>query len=89
MNQSTKKFALCVDNKDYEASLVLWKIYRILTDPDPRTVKDGLIRIVDESGEDYLYHRSHFILVDLPASARKKIRAFQNCAVRQDTSRLR
>ena len=78
MKQSIKEFALCVDNTDYEASLVLGKIYRILPDPDSRTVKDGLIRIVDESGEDYLYHRRYFILVDLPASARKKIRALQN-----------
>ena len=78
MKQSTKEFALCIDNKDYEASLVLGKIYRILADSDPRAIKDGLIRVVDESGEDYLYHRSHFVLVDLPASARKKIRALQN-----------
>ena len=75
MKQSKKQFALCIDNKDYEVSLVLGKVYRILPDPDPRTGKDGLIRVVDESGEDYLYHKSHFAFVDFPPAVTKKILA--------------
>ena len=46
MTQSTKGFALCIDNKNDEASLVFGKIYRILVDSDPRIIKDGLIRVV-------------------------------------------
>jgi hypothetical protein len=60
MKVQTKSFALCVDNADYQASLILAKVYRVL--PDPRAAKDDLVRIVDESGEDYLYHRDHFVL---------------------------
>ena len=73
MKQSTKEFALCIDGSDYKASLILGKVYRVL--PDPRAAKDGLVRIVDESGEDYLYDESHFVFVDFPAAVRKKILA--------------
>lgn len=48
MKQLTKQFALCIDNSNYEASLIRGKVYRIL--PDPRAAKDGLVRLVDESG---------------------------------------
>ena len=52
MKAQAKSFALCIDNSDYRASLILGKVYRIL--PDPVAAKDGLVRIVDESGEGYL-----------------------------------
>ena len=64
MNEYKKHFAICVDNTDYEASLILRKIYEII--PDEMGNKDDLLRIVDESGEDYLYHNSCFIAVDFP-----------------------
>ena len=76
MKQPAKKFALCIDNADYEASLILGKVYPIL--PDARAAKDGLVRIVDESGEDYLYDKSNFVFVDFPTAVRKKILALQN-----------
>jgi hypothetical protein len=78
MKQPPKPFALCVDNNEYEASLVLGKVYRIL--PDAKAAKDDLIRIVDESGEDYLYHKSHFVFVDFPKAVAKKILALQPTA---------
>jgi len=78
MKPRTKPFALCVDNTDYKASLIPGKVYRIL--PDPRATKDDLVRIVDESGEDYLYHKSHFVFVDFPPAVKKKIRALENGA---------
>ena len=53
MKAHTKPFALCIDNGDYQASLIPGKVYRIL--PDPWAAKDDLVGIVDESGEDYLY----------------------------------
>lgn len=59
-----KRFAICVDNTDYEASLILRKIYEVI--PDDLGAQNDLLRIVDESGEDYLYHHSHFVLVDFP-----------------------
>ena len=75
MKRVTKRFALCIDNADYEVSLIPGKVYRIL--PDLKAIKDDLIRIVDESGEDYLYHKSHFVFVDFPKAVRKKILALQ------------
>ena len=71
-------FALCVDNTDYKASLVPGKIYRILK--DAKGSKDDLIRVVDESGEDYLYHKSLFVLVDLPRTLAKKLIAIEKAA---------
>ena len=75
MRQPTKPFALCVDNADYKASLILGKVYRIT--PDPEAAKDDLVRIVDESGEDYLYHKTHFVFVDFPRAIAKKIRSLE------------
>ena len=70
-NEKSKPFAICLDNSGYEASLIPGKVYRILPDPDGE--KDDLIRIIDESGEDYLFDKSDFILVDLPASVEAKL----------------
>jgi hypothetical protein len=56
---------VCVDNSDYPASLELHKIYRVL--PDREAEADGDLRVIDESGEDYLYEAERFLLVDLPA----------------------
>ncbi|MBI1955957.1 MAG: hypothetical protein HYS38_06145 [Acidobacteria bacterium] len=78
MKAQTKPFALCIDNTDYEASLIPGKVYRVL--PDPRAAKDDLVRIVDESGEDYLYHKSHFVFVDFPPTVKKKILALEGAA---------
>ena len=76
MKPPSKTFALCVDNANYEASLIRGKVYRIL--PDPRAAKDDLVRIVDESGEDYLYHRSYFVFVDFPKAVKKRILAMES-----------
>ena len=50
---------------------VLGKVYRII--PDPKAAKDDLVRIVDETDEDYLYHKSHFVFVEFPKAVAKKI----------------
>ena len=73
MRQLAKPFALCVDNATYKASLILGKVYRII--PDPVAARDDLVRIVDESGEDYLYHKTHFVFVEFPRAIAKKIRS--------------
>ena len=58
------RFVVCVDNSGYEASLELHKIYPLI--PDPDAAGDGDVRIVDESGEDYLYASSRFVAIDVP-----------------------
>ena len=78
MKTPTKPFALCIDNTDNQASLIPGKVYRILA--DPVAAKDDLVRIVDESGEDYLYHKSYFLFVDFPPSVKKRILALQGVA---------
>jgi hypothetical protein len=78
MRRVTKQFAVCLKNTGNEASLVLGKIYRVL--PDVRAAKDDLVQIVDESGEDYLFHKSQFAFVDFPESIRRKILALQRAS---------
>jgi hypothetical protein len=73
-----KRFALCLDNRGNEASLIRGKVYRIL--PDARAAKDDLIRVVDESGEDYLFARQQFAFVNLPPAVKKKILAFERAS---------
>jgi hypothetical protein len=57
-------FVVCINNAGYPASLELHKIYRVL--PDHDAVRGGDVRIVDESGEDYLYPAAWFVPVELP-----------------------
>ena len=64
MKKHQKHFALCISNEDYEASLIPHKIYEII--PDDKAEQDDFLRIVDESGEDYLYHNSYFVVTVLP-----------------------
>jgi len=78
MKRSTKQFALCIENTGNEASLILGKVYRVV--PDARAAKDNLVRIIDESGEDYLFDKEQFVLVDFPPAVRKKILAVQNAS---------
>lgn len=58
------KFAICTDVSGYEASLELRKLYQLL--PDATALSSRQLRVVDESGEDYLYPSSYFFQVDLP-----------------------
>ena len=60
------KFALCIENKDCD-DLERKKIYQVLPDEDAE--KDGYLRVIDESGDDYLYPQSYFILIELPRKA--------------------
>ncbi len=61
---SKKMFVVCVKNEGYAASLELRKIYEVV--PDERSADHQMIRVVDESGEDYLYPSDFFITIDLP-----------------------
>jgi hypothetical protein len=64
-------FAVCINNRDYPASLELHKIYRVL--PDEDAARDGDLRIVDESGEDYMYPAAFFLMIELPAEIRSAL----------------
>ena len=72
MEKEEKIFALCVENKDCD-DLEKRKIYQVL--PDEEAEKEGYFRIMDESGEDYLYPQSYFVLVQLPSKAQEALRA--------------
>jgi hypothetical protein len=67
------RFAVCVNNDEYPASLELHKVYRVL--PDKTAEADGDLRIIDESGEDYLYPTEYFVLVDLPSRMARTLSA--------------
>ena len=68
-NSRKHQFVVCINNKDYPASLELYKIYRVLMDDDASTAGD--LRIVDESGEDYLYSSDCFIPIEVPQVIRQ------------------
>lgn len=67
------KFALCIDNDGYAASLEKHKVYRIVPDEDAE--RHGDLRIVDESGEDYLFAAQRFVVVELPPRAKRAFTA--------------
>ncbi len=72
-------FAVCIDNSEYPASLEIHKLYRVLEDEDAS--EDGDIRVIDESGEDYLYPAEYFVRVDLPRITVRSIdRSFRRVA---------
>ena len=70
---SAARFVLCVRNKDYPASLELRKVYRLL--PDDLATKHRQVRVIDESGEDYLYPEEFFVPIKLPPVAEKAVLA--------------
>jgi len=66
-DKAEKQFAICIKNEDYPASLEVRKIYEII--PDAKAAKHGMVRIIDESGEDYLYPADYFVPIELPHAA--------------------
>ncbi len=70
---TAKKFAVCIRNDGYEVSLERRKIYQIL--PDAQAAKHRQIRVIDESGEDYLFPQSFFAPIDLPQPLRRAVLA--------------
>ncbi len=71
MNMAKKKpsrrYLLCIKNDDYPASLELLKIYKVI--PDAAAAVRHFVRVVDESGEDYLFPETYFIPIELPKVA--------------------
>lgn len=70
-NESTAEFVVCINNEGYPASLELHKIYRVV--PDKEAVADEDLRVVDESGEDYLYPASYFAPIKVPAAVEESL----------------
>ena len=68
---SNHSFVVCVKNGDYAASLEVRKLYERL--PDEDAAKHGQVRIIDESGDDYLYPESFFAPIELPALTEERI----------------
>jgi hypothetical protein len=67
------EFVVCINNQNYLASLEVRKIYQVL--PDLKANAHNMIRIIDESGEDYLYPDRYFMPIELPESV-KQVLAF-------------
>ena len=65
-------FVVCIDNRGYEASLERNKIYLTVADADAESAGD--VRIMDESGEDYLYSKTRFVQINVPATVKASIR---------------
>lgn len=63
-NRIKTQFVVCINNLEYPASLELYKIYRLL--PDNDAALDGDVRVIDESGEDYLYPSAYFVSIEVP-----------------------
>jgi hypothetical protein len=65
------QFAVCIHNAEYPAALELRKIYQIV--PDAAATQQRLLRVIDESGEDYLYPADYFLQVELPQSVKEAL----------------
>ncbi len=70
-NTSPIRFAICLKNKGSE-DLVVRKVYPVLS--DEKAEKHALLRIIDESGEDYLYPASYFFFIDVPQKVERALR---------------
>ncbi len=68
MNTDESRFVVCVNGSD---DLQIWKLYRVL--PDEMAARDNYLRIIDDSGEDYLYPASRFVPVDFPAPIERQL----------------
>jgi hypothetical protein len=66
-----RQFVICIQNEGYPASLELWKVYRAL--PDKKAAEHQLIRVIDESGEDYLYSETYFVPIKLPQAVEEAL----------------
>jgi hypothetical protein len=69
MRKREQRYAVCVKNRGYRASLELGKIYQVL--PDNKAAAHGLMRVIDESGEDYLHSAGFFVTIHLPDQAKR------------------
>lgn len=69
--KSRRTFAVCINNRGYPASLELHKIYQVVSDEAAEA--DGDIRVIDESGEDYLYSADRFVEIEPPQTVKRSL----------------
>ena len=84
VDRRSTAFAVCVDNTGYPASLEAGKLYEVV--PDPEAAKHGLIRVIDESGEDYGYSAERFFILAVPHALEKALKVIS--ATRQPDNAL-
>jgi hypothetical protein len=65
------QFVVCIHNGEYPASLELRKIYQLV--PDDAALRQHMLRVIDESGDDYLYPDNYFLQVDLPQAVKEAL----------------
>jgi len=82
-----KLFVVCINNSDYPASLELHKIYQVL--PDERAAEDDFLRVIDESGEDYLYSADRFVPVELPQKVEHSVKCTTRKSAMPATNAIR
>ncbi len=83
-----ERFAVCIDNAGYPASLEAGKLYQLISDPPSE--KHGLLRVIDESGEDYGYSAERFFILPVPPALEKLLKAISatnRCFSKQNTAR--
>ena len=73
MNKRITEFVVCIRNEGYEVSLELRKIYQVIS--DTAADRHHLLKVIDESGEDYLYPQDFFLPIDLPKALEKAVLA--------------
>jgi hypothetical protein len=73
MNKRVNGFVVCIRNEGYEVSLELRKIYQVIS--DTAADRHHLLKVIDESGEDYLYPQDFFLPIDLPKALEKAVLA--------------
>jgi hypothetical protein len=71
MTRAARRLVICIDNSGYEASLERRKIY--VSIPDGRAERLGQLRVIDESGEDYLYPKESFVRAELSQPVRRAV----------------
>jgi hypothetical protein len=72
-SEEKNQFAVCLNNREYPASLEVGKLYRVI--PDDDAAAEGYLRVVDESGEDYAFAANRFYIVRLPAEVEEALLA--------------
>ena len=70
--RTSHRYVVCISNKDNEVSLERNKLYVVL--PDPKAEADGLLRVIDEDAEDYLYPADWFVAVEVPRAVQASLR---------------
>ena len=63
------RYAICINNQEYLASLEVRKVYQVLPDPDAEA--HGYLRVIDESGEDYLFAANRFVTIEVPPEVQR------------------